>query len=116
MRATRRSGPDGQDVRQLVIEVAQRRRGYLDPAEQKKVDMGGRRKKPDFIFRGGATLIIDLRENRLRYVMRKRIDDDERLNEQRELLVRPDGFGFNYLPQETGESGREPFAMAHRGQ
>ena len=75
-----------------------------------------RAKKPDFIFRGGATLIIDLRENRLRYVMRKRIDDEDRLQEQRELLASPDGFGFTYLPDEAGSRPREPFAMAHRGQ
>ena len=116
VRATRRAGPDGQDVRQLVIEVAQRRRGYLDPVEQKEADRGGPRKKADFIFRGGATLIIDLRENRLRYVMRKRIDDEDRLQEQRELLTSPDGFGFTYLSDEPGSSDREPFAMAHRGQ
>jgi hypothetical protein len=123
VRATRRSGPDGQDVRQLVVEVTQRRRGYLDPEEQKKADREPLRKKrkpppkkADFIFRGGATLIIDLRDNRLRYVMRKCIDDEERLNEQRELLARPDGFGFTYLSDEPGKSNREPFAMAHRGQ
>ena len=64
------------------------------------------RKRPDredFVFRGGATLIIDLRGNRLRYVIRKRINDNDRLNEQRELLAQPDGLGFTYLPpSETG--------------
>jgi hypothetical protein len=115
VRATRRSGPDGQDVRQLVIEVTQRRRGYLDPEHQKMADKGARpRGKADFNFRGGATLIIDLRENRLRYIMRKRIDDDKRLNEQRELLARPDGFSFTYLAD--ARTAREPFAMTHRGQ
>lgn len=114
VRTTRRSGPDGQDVRQLVIEVTQRRHGYFDPRRQKMADNGTERAGPaDFIFRGGATLIIDLRENRLRYVIRKRIDDDERLQQQRELLARPEGFGFTYL---SGSTAREPFAMAHRGQ
>ena len=61
VRTTRRSGPDGQDVRQLVIEVTQRRRGYFDPKRQKLVDAGkAPRGKGDFVFRGGATLIIDL--------------------------------------------------------
>ena len=114
VRTTRRSGPDGQDVRQLVIEITQRRHGYFDPEQQKMVDIG---KKPpgkaDFVFRGGATLIIDLRgEYRLRYVIRKRINDDERLQEQREFLAGSNGFGFTY----TGDQGlREPFAMTHRG-
>jgi hypothetical protein len=115
VRTTRRVGPDGQDLRQLVIEVTQRRRAYFDPDEQKKADAAkGKPVKEDFIFRGGATLIIDLKEQRLRYVMRKRIDDDARLEEQRKLLSNPEGFGFTYHPVESGE--REPFAMIHRGQ
>ena len=117
VRTTRRSGPDGQDIRQLVIEVTQRRRGYFDPARQKIADTGkGRPGREDFVFRGGATLIIDLRENRLRYIIRKRINDDVRLNEQRELLTRPDGFGFTYVSGLPDKDAREPFAMTHRGQ
>jgi hypothetical protein len=114
VRTTRRIGPDGQDVRQLVIEVTQRRRGYFDPARQKLVDAGspplGR---GDFIFRGGATLIIDLWENRLRYVIRKSITDGARLNQQRELLAQHDGFGFTHLGDQRAH---EPFAVTHRGQ
>jgi hypothetical protein len=114
VRTTRRSGPDGQDVRQLVVEIAQRRRGYFDPKRQKLVDAGkSPRGRGDFIFRGGATLIIDLRENRLRYIMRKRIDDDVRLNEHRELLTQHAGFAFTYLGT---QGSREPFALTHRGQ
>jgi hypothetical protein len=117
VRTTRRSGPDGQDVRQLVIEVTQRRRGYFDPKLQAKVDAGEKVPGPeDFVFRGGATLIIDLRENCVRYVIRKRIDDNDRLNEQRELLAQPDGLGFTYLPPVPGQAAREPFAMTHRRQ
>jgi hypothetical protein len=114
VRTTRRAGPDGQDLRQLVIEVTQRRRAYFDPDEQDKadVDKGTPAKEHDFIFRGGATLIIDLRDSKLRYVIRKRVDDEERLDEQRKLLSNPEGFGFTYQP-ESGE--REPFAMIHRG-
>jgi len=61
-------------------------------------------------------LIIDLRENKLRYVIRKRIDDAERLQIQRDLLGRPSGFGFTYLPGTPGQGAGEPFAMIHRGQ
>ncbi|CAN5508946.1 hypothetical protein BH11PSE4_BH11PSE4_06960 [soil metagenome] len=117
VRTTRRSGPDGQELRQLVIEVTQRRRGYFDSDRQKKADHGeGRPGASDFIFRGGATLIIDLREKRLRYVIRKSINDEERLDEQRALLSQPGGFGFTYLPESRGSAAREPFAMIHRGQ
>lgn len=117
VRTTRRMGPDGQDVRQLVIEITQARRAHFDEERQRDADRGrdGRR-TGDFVFRGGATLIIDLREERLRYVMRKRIDDDRRLAEQRDLLSQPDGFGFTYAPGMRATDGREPFAMTHRGQ
>ena len=115
VRTTRRAGPDGQDLRQLVIEVTQRRRGYFDLEQQKRVDAGEEEPAtPDFIFRGGATLIIDLKEEQLRYVIRKPITDDTRLDEQRKTLSNPEGFGFTYHPDESGE--REPFAMIHRGQ
>ncbi|UPK10716.1 hypothetical protein IVA93_31670 [Bradyrhizobium sp. 155] len=115
VRTTRRAGPDGQDLRQLVIEVTQRRRGYFDPEQQKKADADEEEPATaDFIFRGGATLIIDLKEELLRYVIRKPIADDTRLDEQRKILSNPEGFGFTYNPDESGE--REPFAMIHRGQ
>jgi hypothetical protein len=115
VRVTRRAGPDGQDLRQLVIEVTQRRRGYFDQEQQKKADRGEPAGKEDFNFRGGATLIIDLRDRHLRFVIRKRIDDAERLNEQRVYLQQPGGAAFTYIPAATGAAAREPFAMAHRG-
>lgn len=111
VRTTRRAGPDGQEIRQLVIEVAQRRQGYANPQEQADVDSG---KAPwrygDFVFRGGATLIIDLRDARLRYVISKRIDDDGRLEAQRRFLMSPSTLGFTY---DRG-GGNEPFALLHR--
>ncbi|MGY3532225.1 hypothetical protein [Bradyrhizobium sp. USDA 4452] len=115
VRTTRRAGPDGQDLRQLVIEVTQRRHGHFDLEQQKKADAGEEEPATaDFIFRGGATLIIDLKEELLRYVIRKPVSDDTRLDEQRKVLSNPEGFGFTYNPDESGE--REPFAMIHRGQ
>lgn len=115
VRTTRRTGPDGQDIRQLVIEVTQRRQGFLDPAEQARHDaatVAGGSKPPrgDFVFRAGATLIVDLRENILRYVIGKRIDDDARLARQRAQLLLADEMGFTY---DRGRSD-EPFAMLHR--
>ncbi len=117
VRATRRAGPDGQDIRQLIVEVTQRRRGFIDPLLQAKQD-GGRGKvlAEDFVFRGGATLIFDLRDRRVRYVIRKRIDDQDRLNEQRAFLTgefRETGLAATYAT--SFEKRKEPFAMVHRG-
>src|SRR5262249_1120457 len=77
VRTTRRIGPDGQDVRQLVVEVTQRRRGFFDPKDQLREDTEeqGKPAKPDFTFRGGVTLIFDMFSGRLRYAIRKRITE-----------------------------------------
>lgn len=115
VRTTRRAGPDGQDIRQLVIEITQRRQAFFEPEKQALQDTkppgkSGRPDRGDFVFRGGATLIIDLRDNELRYVIRKRIDDAARLERQRRHLLGPETMSFTY---NRGRSG-EPFAMLHR--
>jgi hypothetical protein len=111
VRTTRRAGPDGQDIRQLVIEVTQRRKGYFEETDQTQAELlQMTREYGDFAFRGGATLIIDLREGRLRYVISKRIDDDKRLADQRTFLTTPSEMTFTYR---RGHSN-EPFALLHR--
>lgn len=117
VRSCRRAGPDGQDLRQLVVEITQRRCGYLDTEQQHKEDLQdlqhGHHRTPDFIFRGGATLIIDLRDGSLRYVIRKRIDDEQRLESQRVFLqTGNDGLALTYRAPRPDDN---PFAMTHRG-
>lgn len=114
VRTTRRSGPDGQDIRQLVIEVTQRRAGFLSEAAQAKADADPdfdmSKQDYDFTFRGGATLIVDLRDNKVRYVISKAIDDEQRLAEQRDFTQAAADSGFTY----TRNQSREPFALLHR--
>jgi hypothetical protein len=115
VRLARRAGPDGEDLRQLIVQVTQRRRGYFDPAVQAAQDAGAAEVPPDFWFRGGATLIIDLREGNsgtIRRVIRKAIDDDARLAAQRRHLIGGDSFGMTY--GEAPAASGEPFAIAHR--
>lgn len=118
VRTCRRAGPDGQDLRQLVIEITQRRQGFLDPATQDRQDaqdmLGSTPPYTmDFAFRGGATLLIDLRDGRLRYVIRKRIDDATRLEAQRQFLEGGNGsLTFTYRDPCSSDN---PFAMMHRG-
>ncbi len=117
---------DGGIIRDVVVEVVQRRRGYYDPAVQKEVDQQGHdlphddaeaepRYRPDFTFRGGCTLLIDGETGRVRYVIAKDILSQERL-ELRRRYERGDatsglGLTFEGLPE---RDAREPFAMLHR--
>ena len=105
----------------MIIEVTQRRRGFRTAATQDSEDQYSTPAlaAPDFIFRGGATLIFDLQTRKIRYAIRKRISDDERLRRQREFFVayQTSSFGFQYGLAERNASGeiKEPFALLHRG-
>ncbi|WP_294252713.1 hypothetical protein [uncultured Sphingomonas sp.] len=116
-RISRRTGPDGFEMHMLIAQVVQRRRAYFDPEEQKAADSGKkdvigalRWETPDFWFRAGATLHIDLRDGRLLRVLRKRIDDDARLARERAFRS---GDMLAATAAVTGNP-REPFAFIHR--
>ncbi|MEA3051525.1 MAG: hypothetical protein QOG72_428 [Sphingomonadales bacterium] len=114
-RIARRAGPEGQEVRQLLIELTQRRRAFDSPDDQRQADEGilPRERHEDFIFRGGATLVVDLTTATLRYAIRKNIADDDRLDQQRQsrLSRRRVGLAPTYFSQ---QNAKEPFAFVHR--
>lgn len=126
-RVARRSGPDGQELSQLIIQLVQKRRAYFSTERQAEVDANGvadDAEEPDFWFRGGATLLIDLRDGRVRYSIRKKIDDDARLAKQRgfEMRLR---FGMAGMDADDEPAvydapdvpaHAEPFALAHMEQ
>lgn len=132
VRPARRVGPTGQTVTQLVIEMTQRRRGYYNPEVQQAVDSGqSNPPKPDFIQRGGCTLLIDMDTAEVKYCVYKRIESKNRLDRTRRFLnqdARPSLQGsyfgdarrhfYSRLTGPKGESeagsGIEPFAMLHR--
>lgn len=111
VRIARRQGPDGQVLQQLIIQATQRRRGFYDPERQKLADAGTLAEREDFIFRGGATIIVDLNDGQVRRIIRKRINDDKRLARQRGFLLGdPSAFTFAGL---TDPAAAEPFAFIH---
>jgi hypothetical protein len=132
VRPSRRIGPDGQTVTELVVEMTQRRRGYLDKKIQKEVDEGKRENEPpDFIFRSGCTLLIDLESGSVKYVISKGLLDEKRLEKVRRYLdfdgsypIREMYFGdprgeyFKSLIESEKDEKRtqhfEPFAILHR--
>lgn len=119
VRLTRRVGPDGQDLRQLIVELTQQRRGFFTPEDQDQQEKDPMHpKEGDFRFRGGATLIFDLREGHLRYAIRKRISDDGRLARQRGFLTKTRlGIAAQAFAAASSERSPydEPFAFVHRG-
>jgi hypothetical protein len=73
IRSARRVGPDGQIVFDIVGEIVQRKRVLAKEG------------RPSFDFFGGATVILDAAGS-VRYVIRKRVDDDARLRRQAEFI------------------------------
>lgn len=114
VRTTRRIGPDGEELPQLVVEIVQERRGFSDAEEQSNADASGHRSRgADFTFRGGCTLIIDLHSGRVRYIVSKDILSASRLEAQRRFLFEreSESLGATYFGLDSRE---EPFAFLHR--
>lgn len=130
VRAALRRSPRGSTVTDLVVEIMQRRRGYFDPAEQKRKDASRAVLKEDdrgdFRYRAGCTVLIDPTTMRVRRVIRTpgaspdiriagTISDDDQLERVRRFLVdgglEPDN-AF-WLVRDSLNSN-EPFALLHR--
>lgn len=101
LRGARRVGPNGKIINQIIFSISQTREVVQEDETVVK-------------FRGGCTLILDLENLRLRYVVSKPINDGQRLNRHRQYLQMSSGqslratyFGSN--------ADAEPFALLHRG-
>jgi hypothetical protein len=75
----------------LVVELSQRRRGYLDEKEQDQNDKPDSKtpkgsRNYDFDFRGGVTMLIDTNDGRVKYVVTKSVGSNRRLGIQRAYL------------------------------
>lgn len=113
-RIARRAGPDGQETHQLIIQMTQKRRGYDDPSDQQKADAGDPEvldRDPDFWFRGGATIHIDLRDGKLIRIIKKNVCDNKRLAAQRDFRV---GKTSGLVLGSGMSANPEPFAFMHR--
>lgn len=121
VRVARRRGHRGAATADLVVEVRQRRAGYLDPAVQAAVDRGERPiGEPDFRFRRGCTLILDPARQKVRYAIATRGDiaSDAELGRVRDFLrgqIAEIDNAF-YGPAGVGELTDEHFAALHRRQ
>jgi hypothetical protein len=120
----------------LVIEITQRRDGYFDEREQDEMDKprrkggrtsrrGGRRRAgPDFVYRAGATILIDPSTRKVRRVIRTpgTIADNAELARVRRFLVGGDESSGNAfdggmavsLRDRAADVREEPFALIHQ--
>lgn len=100
IRSSRRIGPSGQVVFDVVAEVTQRRTARIQGSE----DVCN--------FYGGSTIIIDPR-GRIRYVMTKKVTNNKRLEEQKQFLETAQG--AKYKQSFYGKTTTKPnfFMMLH---
>jgi hypothetical protein len=101
IRTLRRVGPDGQVVFDQVAEVTQARRAAMPDG------------KGSFTFLGGATVIIDP-EGVVRYVIRKRVTNEERRMRQQQYITGPGG---KYWARAVGKwtPVESAFRLLHHG-
>ena len=118
VRVARRTRRDGEQMTDLVVEILQRRRGYLDEKKQAEIE---RRKRPlpasekgDFTMLGGCTLLIDPATSRVRYAITKHILSDARLRGQRSYLSGEDPSLRALYLGAARDRRDEPFALLHR--
>jgi hypothetical protein len=98
VRPARRVGPDGQMLSDVVVEITQTFRPS-DPTQA--------------VYRGGCTLLVDLRSKEVRYLVRKRVDHAGRLAGQQAFAAASvDMLRSSYFLRP--DAGVEPFAMLHR--
>jgi hypothetical protein len=115
VRPARRLGPDGQTLTDLVIEITQKRQGYVNPQWQDKVDSGEITPPPhDFWLRGGCTVLIDLDHGTVRYCIGKGITSEARLAAQRAYAKSNGSLQATYFGDPRRREQAEPFALLHR--
>ena len=124
VRAARRTHQDGRTILDLVVELVQRRRGYLSAAKQAQADAlpAGADEwdtpefKPDFKMRGGCTLLINGETGEIRYCILKSICSEGRLARQRDFVSDTGELTLRatYSTPVPGAEVPEPFAMLHR--
>jgi hypothetical protein len=130
LRGARRTGPNDRLVNQIIVSLTQTREVDVvkskpgegeqeDEVEIGKVRIGSEKETPEkekLIFRGGCTLVLNLEDLTIRYVIPKLITDDKRLQRHREYHQMPFGQSLRatYFGAPNNRTIAEPFALLHR--
>jgi len=118
IRPVRRVSPEGEFLMDAVVEITQKRPGYLDQTFNQIPFSVPNGEEPDFWFRGGCTLIIDIETGRLRYCIYKRIDSENRYERQRAYLggdSAGSSLAATYFDTVLTDETTEVFSFVHRG-
>jgi hypothetical protein len=123
VRSARRPLQNGRTIVDVVVELIQRRRGYLDPEKQEYAEKLApdapewkEEFRRDFKLRGGCTLLINGENGEVRYCIVKNILSEARLSRQREFNSTPyePSLRATYSSPAPIAGSREPFAVLHR--
>ena len=102
-----RPTPDGDVNAQFVLTVLQERSILSDPKQPNS---------PRVPFEGGSTIVVDLRQVKIRYCIRKSIRSTTRqLRQQAFTAAQLDGLRPTYFGAAAMLENPEPFALMHRG-
>jgi len=125
LRAARRVGPDGNSLDQVIISITQKRTlpvdKNIDYDKFSRMSKEEKAKIPQIKFRGGCTLILNLKDLSLRYAIVKDLGDkvdhngayvaeNERLKRQRGYRT---GGGSRRATYFGKQAQNEPFALLH---
>lgn len=110
VRPSVRTDWEGRAMFQWVIDLTQRIPQYLDS----KPGKNNKRGKPDYYFRGGCTLLVDAETGKVRYSIKKRLDEPRRERQKHYLVEEAnESLAATYFGGAASEDN-EPFAMLHR--
>jgi hypothetical protein len=94
---------------QWNIELTQRVAQFIDAPEDRPANT-----PPDYYFRGGCTLIVDAETGKVRYAIRKPLNDRRKARQSRYFLEEGNqSLAATYFGGVASEDN-EPFAMLHR--
>jgi hypothetical protein len=110
IRSSRRIGPSGQVLFDIVAEVTQLRRAGSGEKAPGKEGSGA-----VFDFYGGATVIIDPK-GRIRYAMTKSVTNKNRLDKQRDFLNSLQGSVHGKVFSGNPDDGNSFFMMLHENE
>jgi hypothetical protein len=109
LRPSIRTDWEGTPRFQWIIELTQRRPQYLEADLERPEGAPA-----DYYFRGGCTLIVDAETGKVRYSIKKLLDEARKERQRRYLLEEGnENLAATYLGGVTSVQN-EPFAMLHR--